>query len=115
MTPVYANYGYNPCTIWPSDGEGKNPASKAYAHWMKEVHNRASKTLEDTRSAMSKYYDKGKMEHPSYEIGDLVMINTKNIRTKRPTKKLSPKLYGTFRVLDKIGSGSFRLELQTRW
>ena len=115
MTPFYANYGYNPHTIWPSDGEGKNPASKAYAHWMKEVHIRASRTLEDTRTEMSKYYDKGKMEHPSYEIGDLVMLNAKNIRTKRPTKKLDPKLYGPFRILEKIGSRSFRLEPQTRW
>ena len=82
---------------------------------MKEVHNRASKTLQDTRSAMSKYYDKGKMQHPSYEIGDLVMLNAKNNRTKRPTKKLAPKLYGPFRVLEKIGSRSFRLEFQTRW
>ena len=81
---------------------------------MKEVHNQASKTLEDTRSAMSKYYDKGKMEHPSYEIGDLVMLNAKNICTKRPTKKLAPKLYGPFGILEKIGSRSFRLELQTR-
>ena len=91
MTPFYANYGYNPRTIWPSDGEGKNPTLKAYGHWMKEVHNQASKTLEDTQSAVSKYYDKGKMEHPSYEIGDLVMLNAKNIRTKRPTKKLAPQ------------------------
>ena len=82
---------------------------------MKEVHNRASKTLEDTRSAMSKYYDKGKMEHPSYEIGDIVMLNARNIRTKRPTKKLALKLYGPFRVLKKIGSRSFQLELQTPW
>ena len=115
MTPFYANYEYNPGTIWPSDGEGKNPASKAYAHWMKEVHTRVSKTLEDTRAAMSKYYDKGKMEHPSDEIGDLVILNARNIGTKRPTKKLAPKLYGPLRILEKIGSRSFRLELQTRW
>ena len=115
MTPFYANYGYNPRTIWPSDGEGKNLASKAYAHWMREVHKRASKTLEDTRATMSKYYNKGKQEHPTYEIGDLVMLNAKNIHTKRPTKKLAPKLYGPFRILEKIGSRSFRLELQTRW
>ena len=74
---------------------------------MKEVHSRASKTLEDTWAAMSKYYDKGKMEHPSYEIGDLVMLNAKNIRTKRPTQKLAPKLYGPFRILKKIGSRLF--------
>ena len=103
MTPFYANYGYNPRTIWPSDGEGKNPASKAYAHWMREVHIQVAKTLEDTQATMSKYYDKGKMEHPLYEIGDLVVLNAKNIRTKRPTKKLAPKLYGPFRILEKIG------------
>ena len=85
------------------------------AHWMREVHKRASKTLEDTRATMSKYYDKGKQEHPAYEIGNLVMLNAKYIRTKRPTKKLAPKLYGPFRILEKIGSRSFRLELQTRW
>ena len=79
------------------------------------VTKRASKALEDTRSTMSKYYDKGKQEHPAYAIGDLVMLNAKNIRTKRPTKKLAPKLYGPFRILEKIGSRSFRLELQTRW
>ena len=64
---------------------------------------------------MSKYYDKGKKEHPAYAIGDLVMPNAKNICTKRPTKKLAPKLYGPFRIREKIGSRSFRLELQTRW
>ena len=96
MTPFYANYGYNPRTIWPSDGEGKNPASKAYAHWMKEVHIRASKTLEDTRAAMSKYYDKGKMEHPSYEIGDLVMLNAKNISTnQKADKKIGSQIVWT--------------------
>ena len=79
MTPFYANYGYNPRTIWPSDGEGKNLAFKANAHWMKEVQKRASKTLEDTRVTMSKNYDKGKQEHPAYEVGDLVMLNANNI------------------------------------
>lgn len=115
MTPFYANYGYNPRTIWPSDGEGKNPASKAYAHWMRQVHERASQALKDTRASMSKYYDKGKQEHPKYEIGDLVMLNAKNIRTKRPTRKLAPKLYGPFKILEKIGKISYRLELQSRW
>ena len=82
---------------------------------MKEVHKRVSKTLEDTQATMSKYYDKGKQEHPAYEIGDLVMLNAKNICTKRLTKKLAPKLDGPLRILEKIGSRSFQLELQTRW
>ena len=46
---------------------------------------------------------------------DQVLLNAKNIRTKRPTKKLVPKHYGSFKILDKIGSRSFRLELNKRW
>jgi len=45
----------------------------------------------------------------------LVMLNAKNIRTKRPSKKLSPKLYGPFKVLEKKGSRASKLEISPRW
>jgi len=115
MTPFYANYGFNPRTIWPSDKEGKNPASKAYGHWMKATHQRASIALQDTRASMSKYYDQKRQEHPNYQLGDMVMLNARNIRTKRPTRKLAPKLYGPFKIIEKMGTRSYRLELQSRW
>jgi len=49
------------------------------------------------------------------EVGDLVMLNAKNIRTKRTSKKLSPKLYGSFKVLEKKGSQAYKLEISPRW
>ena len=64
---------------------------------------------------MGKYYDQGKQDPPNMLIGDLVMLNGKNIRTKRPTKKLAPKFYGPFKILEKIGTRSYRLELDQRW
>ena len=64
---------------------------------------------------MGKYYDQGKQDPPNMSIGDLVMLNAKNIRTKRPTKKLAPKFYGPFKILEKIGTRSYRLELDQRW
>jgi hypothetical protein len=115
MTPFYANYGYHPKTICPAEGEVKNPASQAYAHWMKGIHQRAKEALENTRAQMGKYYNQKRQEHPDYQSGDLVMLNARNIRTKRPTRKLAPKLYGPFKILDKIGSRSYKLELQSRW
>ena len=39
----------------------------------------------------------------------------KNIRTKQPTKKLSPKLYGPFKVMEKRGNWAFKLEISPRW
>jgi hypothetical protein len=115
LTPFYTNYGYHPKTIWTTSEESKNPASKAYAHWIKATHDRATQALQKTKDNMSKYYDQHHREAPEYQVGDEVLLNAKNIRTVRPTKKLAPKLYGPFRVLAKIGKSSYRLELQSRW
>jgi hypothetical protein len=101
--------------MWPADFETKNPASTIYGHWLKAVHNKISETLDETKRRMGKYYDQGKREPPSMSIGDLVMLNAKNIRTKRPTKKLAPKFYGPFEILEKIGTRSYRLKLDQRW
>ena len=43
------------------------------------------------------------------------MLNAKNIRTKRPAKKLSPKLYGPFKVLEKRGNRAFKLGISPWW
>ena len=43
------------------------------------------------------------------------MLNAKYIRTKRPTKKLSPRLYGPFKVLEKQGNRAFKLDISPRW
>jgi hypothetical protein len=50
---------------------------------------------------MSKYYDQHRLLQPEFEVGDPVMLNAKNIRTKCPTKKLASKLYGHFLILAK--------------
>ena len=72
-----------------------------YTHWMQTVQNKARKTLEQTQEAMKKYYDQRARPQRDIDIGDWVMLNAKNIRTKRPIKKLSPRLYGPFKVLEK--------------
>jgi len=43
------------------------------------------------------------------------MLNAKNIRTKRPSKKLAPKLYGPFKILEQRGELAYKLEISDRW
>jgi len=64
---------------------------------------------------MKKYHDREATEQPSIEVGDLVMLNAKNIPTKRPSKKLSLKLYGPLKVLEKKESRAYKLEISPRW
>ena len=115
MTPFFANYGFHPQTEWMKEREAHNPRATMNAHWIQDIHRQAKQTLENTRESMKRYYDRKATEQPEIEGGDLVMLNAKNIRTKRPSKKLSPKLYAPFKVLAKKGSRAYKLEISPRW
>ena len=99
LSPFHANYGYHPRTNWPIEMESKNPASKNYAHWMTSVHELCTKHLEEARANISLNYDKCRKSEPQYSVGDLVMLNGTNIKTRRAAKKLDNKLFGPFKVL----------------
>ena len=42
----------------------------------------------------SRYYNQRVQRHPPIQPGDLVMVNMKNMKTKRPSKKLDHKRLG---------------------
>ena len=61
-----------------------------YTHGKPTVQNKARKTVVQTWEAMRKYYDQRSTLQPDIDIGDLVILNAKKIRTKRRMKKLIP-------------------------
>jgi len=115
ITPFFANYGFHPQTESIQEREAHHHGVTIYAHWMQDIHQQAKQTLENIRESMKNYYDWKATEQPSIEVGNLVMLNSKNISNKQPLKKLSPKLYGSFKVLEKKGSGASMLEISPRW
>ena len=44
-------------------------------------------------------------------MGDMVMLNAKNLRSPRPMKKLDDKTYSPFRIKRKIGLQAYKLQL----
>jgi hypothetical protein len=53
------------------------------------------------------------MTPPDFKVGDLVMIDARNMKTKRLSKKLDHKKIGPVKILKKIGTRAFRVELPT--
>jgi hypothetical protein len=45
LSPFYANYSYYPIASNPMATTTRNPASKAYAHWMHTIHESAKIAL----------------------------------------------------------------------
>ena len=117
ISRFYANYGFHPRTTWPVEMESKNPASKNYAHWISSVHDLCNSYLKQTSEKMGLYYDKSKKTALTFKTGDLVMLNDKNVRTRRAAKKLDRKQFGPFKVIklvDRSGM-SVGLELPKHW
>jgi hypothetical protein len=57
-----------------------------------------------------KYTDRHSEPH-KFEVGDMVWLSGKNIRTKRPSKKLDHRFYGPYPVVEQIGMQVYCLKL----
>jgi hypothetical protein len=49
---------------------------------MHTVHESAKLALEKAREGMKKYADQQRKEVPTYQVGDLVMLDGRNIKTR---------------------------------
>jgi len=115
MSPLFANYSYHPQTEWMREQQAQNSGPELYSHWMKAIHKRAVDVLNNTRETMKKYYNRKASQQAEYKKGNLVMLNGKNIRTKRPSKTLSPKLYRPFKIIEAKGQRAFKHEISPTW
>jgi len=115
MSPFYANYRYHPITSDPAASGPLNPASKLYALWMHAAHEESTKRLEVAHEWMRCYTDPKRTEPPKYQVGNLVMLNGHNIKTRRPSRKLDHKNHGPFQVEKIISPLAVRLTLPRKW
>ena len=65
--------------------------------------------------AMKKSYDKGKCLSHEYSKGDLVWLDTWNLKMDHPSKKLDNKQAGPFMVEEKVGPAGYQLKLPRAW
>jgi len=117
ISSFYANYGFHPRTLDPPNPyeEPVNPASTIYAHWMKAVQDKARQGLEAAQERMRRYEDPNRKPPPAYQVGDLVMLNGRNIKTRRPSRKMDHKNHGPFQIEKIISPLALRLMLPRKW
>jgi len=115
MSLFYANYGRHPATMDPPSSEPLNPASTVYTHWMQTVHDESRKGLEAAQERMRQYTDPDRKEPPAYQVGDLVMLSGRNIKTRRPSKKLDHKNHGPFQIEKIVSPLVVSLTLPQKW
>jgi len=115
MSPFYANYGFHPIASNPAAAGPLNPASTLYAHWIHAVHEESARRLEAAQERMRHYANTERSKPPEYQVGDLVMLQGRNIKTRRPSKKLDHKNHGPFQVERIVSPLAVRLTLPQKW
>jgi hypothetical protein len=98
ITPFYANYGYESRTNWPMEVHFKYPGSDWYAHYMVNVYQKLENQLETSGKKMGEYHHQRRKQAPPYKVDDWVMLDRRNIHTKRQCRKLEDKVYRPFQI-----------------
>src|SRR6266550_579053 len=115
LTPFYANYGWHPETMNPRKTQALNPESSTYTHRMQTTIATNRTALEATQERMAKYANTKRKEPRPYQVGDLIMLSCRILRTKRPAKKLDHKYHRPFQIERIISPPAVRLTLPQKW
>jgi hypothetical protein len=111
-TPFFANYGLEPSLFHePKTKEIYNPAAQERADTLKNIHNSIKSDIEFLNQRMAHYYNQGRSEPPNLKEGDSAYLLRKNIHTTRPNAKLDFKKLGPYKILKKVHTRSYKLQL----
>ena len=69
---------------------------------LRQRRTEAEAFLNSAREEHAKYYDRGR-EPLAFKRGDWVLLSTKSLALRRPSRKLSPKFQGPYQVERVVG------------
>jgi hypothetical protein len=116
ITPFFAEQGFHPsieATVRaiPADRSVPDvPDAKARAEKLVELWAAIEQRWKKVTATQRKYADRCTKPR-EFEVGDKVWLSSKNIQTKRPSKKLDHRFYRSFPVVELIATQAYRLEL----
>ncbi|MBW0512320.1 hypothetical protein O181_052035 [Austropuccinia psidii MF-1] len=91
-----------------------SPAGKL-STTLPSVQQVVKEELESEIRRFKKYADRNRSIPPDFQPGDKVWLASNNIKTTRPTKKLSERWLEPFEVIKKSGSHAYHLKLPQGW
>ena len=111
ISPFFASKGYHPnLTIHPEWDLVSSHAKNLVVN-LDELHQELKATILEAQKCYQTLADSKWMILPPFIIGQQAFVKAKFFRTTRPSKKLSDKFLGPFKILAKQGSHAYTLHL----
>jgi hypothetical protein len=119
-SPFFATKGYEPRSGIEPDlpsPSGTAPAiheqvrADDFAKRMKDLKEELQASMRWAQAKQAEYANENRMPAPELKVGDKVMLDTRNLRTRRPCPSLDYKNRGPFVISKVINNMAYKLEL----
>ena len=113
FSQFYLNYGSEPVILiqlLKGDEEIKTESIGSFVSRVKSDWELARENLKRSIDLQAKYYNK-KHRDLEFEVGELVLLSTRNLKMKGILEKLKKRFVGPFKIEERIRQQAYRLSL----
>jgi transposase InsO family protein len=114
-SPFFANRGFDPQCQFDLTPATTNDVNDRHAlttsKTLSEIHSHLHAEINRANHRYQDNADKHRLPSPNYQPGDLVWLDARNWKTRRPSRKLDNKRHSPFKVLAKVSPYAYRMEL----
>lgn len=113
VSPFFANYGFHPRMGFEPVLPTSPPARDAeeFAHRMELITEFVRAEITSAQACHEEQVNQKRQPARRYQVGQYVWLDSRNIRTLRPQKKLDWKNLGPFRITEIISPHAYKLDL----
>ena len=111
QTPFFANHGKDPNLFMEPRLGPQTDRALANSGSLTDIHAAMRRAIAKSQSALTNSRHKDSKTAPLLKKGDKVYLLTKNLKTRRGTKKLDHVKVGPFLVDEQRGKASYKLSL----
>ncbi|KAJ1573309.1 hypothetical protein NDA15_004049 [Ustilago hordei] len=112
VSPFFACYGWNP-KAHPDIPQRLGVNDPGRFEYLMDGKERCKYLQEQIREAQRRSVNQYNRKHKDIEfkVGDMVYINRRNWKTRRPTPKLDTRFAGPYPVQERVGRRAYRITL----
>jgi len=99
--PFKANYEQDPRIGFKGRKKRKYKGAERFVEKIKEIQEKAKVALEKAQEEMKKYTDRKRVNVDGYEVGDLVMLSTKDLKyqmVRKRMEKLTERFVSPYKI-----------------
>src|SRR5258708_3276677 len=109
VSPFFTNKGYHPSFAMEPNEQVSSPEAQRFISDLDDLHTELKWSIMRAQERYQKNADQHPSPAPLLKIDNRVYVKAKYFRTTRPSKKLSEKNLGPYKVIAIPGSHSFTL------